>query len=160
MTTATASATATALAVRPGHVGLNVTDLARSRDFYIRVLDLEPLGQSFDTERDWVFLGRDGNVLVTLWHQADGAFTATAPGLHHLALEVASVEELHGLQQRLSDLGIERRYGGIVRHAEGADSGGIYFSDPDGIRLEVYAPSGVAATGAPAPEDMPTCGHF
>ncbi|MGQ0845412.1 MAG: VOC family protein [Sporichthyaceae bacterium] len=158
MTTATAAATA--LSVQPGHVGLNVTDLARSRAFYAEVLDLETLGESRDAEREWVFLGRDGQVLVTLWRQSEGEFATARPGLHHLALRVPGVAELHALQERLARLGVERRYGGVVLHQEGADSGGVYFSDPDGIRLEVYAPEGVSATGAPAPGHGPACGHF
>jgi lactoylglutathione lyase len=152
---------ATAISVQPGHVGLNVTDLARSRAFYTRVLDLQVVGESQDAEREWAFLGRDGQVLLTLWRQAEGSFSTAQPGLHHLALRVDSVEELHALQERLADLGVERRYGGVVLHAEGADSGGVYFADPDGIRLEVFAPSGVAATGATAAsEHGPSCGGF
>lgn len=152
--------TTTAISIQPGHVGLNVTDLARSREFYTEVLDLEPLGGSTDGDREWVFLGRDGQVLLTLWRQADGRFDGGRAGLHHLALRVASADELKAMAERLARFGIERRYGGIVLHQEGADSGGIYFSDPDGIRLEVYAPDGVAATGAGAVDDGPACGHF
>jgi lactoylglutathione lyase len=153
--------TTTAIVVQPGHVGLNVTDLERSLAWYTRVLDLETLGRSEDTEREWVFLGRDGQVLLTLWRQSAGAFDTARPGLHHLALRVDSVAELHALTERLAELGVERRYGGVVLHAEGADSGGVYFADPDGIRLEVFAPSGVAATGASAAtEHGPSCGGF
>lgn len=150
----------TAIAVQPGHVGLNVTDLERSLAFYTHVLGLESLGRSADVDREWVFLGRDGQVLLTLWRQSEGHFAPDRPGLHHLALRVESVEDLHAVQERLVELGVERRYGGVVLHAEGADSGGVYFADPDGIRLEVYAPVGVAATGASATGSGPTCGHF
>lgn len=152
--------TSTAIALQPGHVGLNVTDLQRSLAFYTSVLDLEPVARSADADREWVFLGRDGHVLITLWRQSAGGFDAGLPGLHHLAFRVDSVAEVHALQQRLIELGIERRYGGTVLHDEGTDSGGVYFADPDGIRLEVFAPSGLAAAGAPAPDDGPSCGHF
>ena len=90
--------TTTAVTIQPGHVGLNVTDLDRSLAFYTRVLDLQPLGRSEDTDREWVFLGRDGQVLLTLWRQSDGIFDATRPGLHHLAL------------RRLPDQLIPRRF--------------------------------------------------
>ena len=50
-------------------------------------------------------------------------------------------------------------YDGVVPHGEGASSGGVFFTDPDGIRLEIYAPSG--ADTAPAPtQGAPTCGFF
>jgi lactoylglutathione lyase len=47
----------------------------------------------------------------------------------------------------------------VVAHREGAASGGIFFHDPDGTRLEISVPTG--AEGAPAPNaDAPTCGFF
>ena len=59
----------------------------------------------------------------------------------------------------LRAIGARVHHDGIVAHAEGADSGGLFFEDPDGIRLEIFAPRGVA--GAPAPHaDGPTCGFF
>jgi hypothetical protein len=50
-------------------------------------------------------------------------------------------------------------HGGIVPHREGADSGGLFFQDPDGIRLEIFAPAGAGRTPAPH-GDGPTCGFF
>ena len=48
---------------------------------------------------------------------------------------------------------------GVVAHREGSASGGIFFHDPDGTRLEIYAPSG--AENAPVPSaTAPTCGFF
>ncbi|MEV5257368.1 VOC family protein [Streptomyces anulatus] len=38
-------------------------------------------------------------------------------------------------------------------------SGGIFFSDPDGIRLEIYAPTGADPADAPT-SGAPTCGFF
>ncbi len=46
----------------PGHVGLNVTDLGRSVDFYRRALGFEQLGISNEGERRFAFLGFDGNL--------------------------------------------------------------------------------------------------
>jgi lactoylglutathione lyase len=47
----------------------------------------------------------------------------------------------------------------VVAHREGSASGGIFFHDPDGTRLEIYAPSG--AENAPVPDAAaPTCGFF
>ncbi|HLA74470.1 MAG TPA: VOC family protein, partial [Gammaproteobacteria bacterium] len=34
-----------------------------------------------------------------------------------------------------------------------------FFEDPDGIRLEIYAPSGAAGCQAPMP-GAPSCGFF
>ena len=56
-------------------------------------------------------------------------------------------------------VGTEFAHDGVVAHGEGTSSGGIFFTDPDGTRLEVYAPNG--AQSAPAPSGAaPTCGFF
>jgi hypothetical protein len=59
---------------------------------------------------------------------------------------------------RLSVLRAAMTYDGIVPHAEGATSGGLYFTDPDGLRLEIDAASGIE--GCAPVEGAPTCGFF
>jgi hypothetical protein len=59
----------------------------------------------------------------------------------------------------LKELGAPFAHDGVVAHREGAASGGIFFSDPDGIRLEVYSPAGAAGRTAPVP-GAPSCGFF
>lgn len=145
--------------LKTGHVGLNVTDLDRSRDFYVKVLGLQVQASGNEPERRWVFLGRDGQLLVTLWQQSGGHFPTDRPGLHHLSFQVESVEQVQAVQATLRGLSAHFAYDGVVPHGEGAPSGGIFFTDPDGIRLEVYAPAG--ADTAPAPTSgVPTCGFF
>lgn len=142
-----------------GHVGLNVTDLTRSVDFYRRALGFQQLAASTDDNRKWAFLGADGALMLTLWQQSDGAFTTSSPGLHHLSFQVDTLEQVRSVEATLRELSVEFAYDGVVAHGEGAASGGIFFADPDGIRLEVYAPSG--AESAPAPSGAaPTCGFF
>ena len=66
-----------------------------------------------------------------------------------------SIEQVATFQNKLSQLNVPLIYEGIVSHGEGMASGGIYFEDPDGIRLEIYSPTGVE--NAPAPTaDAPT----
>ncbi|MFB7183172.1 VOC family protein [Streptomyces sp. NPDC056257] len=145
--------------LRTGHVGLNVTDLDRSLAFYRDALDFRVLGEGKEQDRRFAFLGRDGELVLTLWQQADGAYAPTAAGLHHLAFSAGAIEEVRAYEARLRDLGVEFAYEGVVAHGEGAASGGIFFHDPDGTRLEISVPAG--AEGAPAPvESAPTCGFF
>ncbi|MFJ3171196.1 VOC family protein [Streptomyces roseus] len=145
--------------LRTGHVGLNVTDLARSLAFYRDVLGFEPLGEGKEADRRFAFLGQDGELVLTLWQQAEGAYTPAAAGLHHLALSAATLDEVRAYEERLRGLGVEFAYEGVVAHGEGRASGGIFFHDPDGTRLEISAPAG--AEGAPAPvPGAPTCGFF
>jgi lactoylglutathione lyase len=146
-------------ALKTGHVGLNVSDLDRSVDFYQEVFGFEVLQKSTAEGRKFVFLGIDGNLIVTLWQQSEGCFSKNLPGLHHLAFLVDDIEQVREAQRRVQTLGGTLHHGGIVPHAEGAQSGGIFFEDPDGIRLEVYALFGAEEGEAPT-EDGPTCGFF
>ncbi|MEU1209899.1 VOC family protein [Nocardia sp. NPDC005825] len=149
----------TAPVLAPGHIGLNVTDLDRSVSFYRRALGFEQLGAGGEGAQRFAFLGRDGQLQVTLWQQSDGEFSAKTPGLHHLSFQVDTIDQVRAVETALKDLDVAFAHDGVVAHGEGAASGGIFFIDPDGIRLEVYAPSG--AEHAPAPSgSAPTCGFF
>ncbi|MFE5208582.1 VOC family protein [Streptomyces sp. NPDC056600] len=145
--------------LQTGHVALNVTDLERSLGFYRELFGFDVLEEGKDGDRRWALLGRDGRLLVALWQQSEGGFAADRAGLHHLSFQVESVEEVEEAEQALRALGAEFAYEGVVPHGEGAASGGIFFTDPDGIRLEIYAPTGADPSAAPV-AGAPTCGFF
>jgi lactoylglutathione lyase len=142
-----------------GHVGLNVTNLARSKQFYQQVFDLEVIGESQESGRRFVFLGFNGKLMVTLWEQSEGRYDKTRPGLHHLAFLVDSIEEVRRFEQQLRAIDVHFLYDGVVPHSEGADSGGIFFEDPDGVRLEIYSLSGASGQASPV-SGAPSCGFF
>jgi catechol-2,3-dioxygenase len=142
-----------------GHVGLNVTDLDRSRAFYQSVLGLDVLVEGKDAEHRWVFLAREGQLVLTLWQQSTGTFNTAAPGLHHLSFQAEDMEQVQAVEKVVRELGATVFHDGVVAHREGAASGGLFFADPDGIRLEVFAPSGAQDSPAPSGAE-PTCGFF
>ena len=142
-----------------GHIGLNVTNLQRSKQFYQDVFGFELASESTEANRTFAFLANGGQTILTLWQQSNGRFPISTPGLHHLSFEVDHIDKVKMIENKLRELGTKLYHDGIVPHAEGASSGGVFFEDPDGIRLEVYAPQG--ADGQPAPSgDAPTCGFF
>lgn len=144
---------------RTGHIGLNVTDLDRSLAFYRDVLGFPVLAEGKEDERRYAFLGDGPRPLITLWQQAGEAYDTGRAGLHHLALEVDTVDQVRQYETALRAYGVTFAYEGVVAHREGSASGGIFFHDPDGTRLEISAPSG--AEGAPVPDaTAPTCGFF
>ncbi|WP_205328320.1 VOC family protein [Glycomyces sp. YM15] len=146
-------------AFKTGHVALNVSDLDRSIAFYKALFNFEVFGARTDGDRRFALLGADGTLVIALWEQSNGEFATDLPGLHHLSFEVPDIETVQAAEATLERLGAPLFYDGIVPHGEGASSGGVFFADPDGIRLEIYAPSG--ADTAPAPvADAPTCGFF
>ena len=142
--------------MRPGHIGLNVPSVERAVPFYTGVFGWEVVRR----DAGYAFLGRDADVVVTLWEQSDGAFSPDRPGLHHLAFAVGSIAEVEAAEARVRALGGAVQHGGIVPHAEGATSGGLFFTDPDGIRLEIYAGDGAERHGAAPHGEAPTCGFF
>ena len=151
--------TAVATRFTTGHVGLNVSDLARSIRFYQEVFGFDVAAQSHEAGRQFAFLTQGETIVLTLWQQSDGSFVKDRPGLHHLSFQVDSIEQVRAAEQRLGELGAAIHHHGIVPHREGADSGGLFFEDPDGIRLEIFTAAGVG--NSPAPHGAaPTCGFF
>ena len=144
---------------QPGHIGLNVSDLNRSKNFYQEVFGFTTVGESREEGRRFAFLGQEDKLVLTLWQQAEGRFGKRTPGLHHLSFQVATIQEVQKAAQKLKALNAPLIYDGIVPHAEGAQSGGLFFEDPDGIRLEIYAPTGAGDQVAPTP-GAPSCGFF
>ncbi|MEZ5426477.1 MAG: VOC family protein [Pyrinomonadaceae bacterium] len=146
-------------ALQPGHIGLNVRDLEVSKEFYGRVFGFEVLAESKEGEKIFAFLGRNDQVLITLWEQSDREFSRQTAGLHHLSFQVGDIEEVREAEKLLKKIGVKFHYDGVVSHSEGANSGGIFFEDPDGIRLEIYAPTGAKALAA-GKQNAPSCGFF
>ncbi|HEY7161130.1 MAG TPA: VOC family protein [Acidobacteriota bacterium] len=141
-----------------GHVGLNVKEIDRSTRFYKDIFGYDVIGQSNENGKHFAFLGKEGQPKLTLWQQSNAEYNKEISGLHHLAFQADSVEQVERIQQNLKELGVKFIYDGIVPHAEGARSGGIFFEDPDGIRLEVYAATG--AEKYDSPSEYPSCGFF
>ncbi|MEV0649513.1 VOC family protein [Phytomonospora sp. NPDC050363] len=145
--------------LKTGHVGLNVTDLSRSVAFYQKVLDLTVYAEREVDGRRYAMLGLGDTLMLTLWQQSEGGFPTDLPGLHHLSFEVADRAAVEQAEAVLRELGATFIHDGIVRHGEQATSGGVFFTDPDGVRLEIYAPELGGDAPAPTP-GAPTCGFF
>lgn len=135
--------------LQTGHIGLNVTNLERSINFYQNVFGFKTMLESSEDGRKFAFLGDGQDIVLTLWEQSAGRFPSHMPGLHHLSFQLALIDEVRQAEQKLHDLKVKLLYQGIVPHAEGADSGGIFFEDPDGIRLEIFSPTGAGNRTAP-----------
>ncbi|MFJ3338990.1 VOC family protein [Streptomyces sp. NPDC086766] len=149
------------MTLRTGHIGLNVTDLDRSLAFYRDVLGFALLAEGKEDDRRYAYLGDGGDSpVLTLWQQAREPYGAERAGLHHLAFTADSAERLRAYESALRAHGVDFAHEGVVAHREGSASGGVFFHDPDGTRLEISVPSGVEGAPAPYGESAPTCGFF
>ncbi|WP_225832134.1 VOC family protein [Streptomyces sp. NK08204] len=149
------------MTLRTGHTGLNVTDLNRSLAFYRDVLGFALLVEGKEGDRRYALLAEEGGdqPALTLWQQAQGPYDRGRAGLHHLAFTADSIDRVREYETALRAAGVDFAHDGVVAHREGGTSGGIFFHDPDGTRLEIAAPLG--PEGAPAPHaEAPTCGFF
>jgi lactoylglutathione lyase len=158
-TPASRTSTAPVSAATTGHVGLNVSDVSRSIDFYCGVFGFEVLGQSAEPDRRYAFLGRDGQLVLTLWQQSSGRFATDQPGLHHLAFDVPTLADVEAALARLGEMGVPMLYDRVLAHMPGMASGGIFFTDPDGIRIEICTGSGLESLPT-LEHGAPSCGFF
>lgn len=121
------------------HIYITVTDLQRSEPFYDRVL-LEALG----FRKNKFALGGDPHVQYFNRHfgyvlrpsRNAAAHDAYAPGLHHFCLRVESIADVVAVATQLRASGIEASEARLyAKYAP--DYWATFFTDPDGIRLEV-----------------------
>jgi catechol 2,3-dioxygenase-like lactoylglutathione lyase family enzyme len=126
------------------YVGLSVTDVRRSADWYRSTLGMETDrenigGATWPSSWDEVLLVHPGSGLRIglLQHPSnDGsAFSEFRTGLDHVEFEVGTMRELAAWRQHLDGLGIP--YSSARPHI-------VTFRDPDNIQLELLCPSGAS----------------
>ena len=142
-----------------GHVGINVNDIEISKQFYINLFDFEVILESKEEGKKFIFLGNNGELLLTLWEQSNEKFSSTHAGLHHLAFVLKDMNELQVFEKRIENQNVRKIYDNVVSHAKDAESGGLYFLDPDNTRLEVYVENGLHEH-KPANDNSLSCGFF
>ena len=143
--------------LRATHIGLCVSDLARSIEFYIdvlgfsRVSQLEVNGEPAETllglkdvKLEAVYVQRDGITLELLHyaspgHVGDGATRAmNALGFTHLSLRVADLE---ALLEKLRVRGVRVLEESSVFNPK-FNAGAIFITDPDGTLIELVCAPG------------------
>ncbi|MBV1910529.1 MAG: VOC family protein [Kangiellaceae bacterium] len=119
------------------HVGLSVSNLDATTNFFVDTLGWELRGGDPSYPAKFV---SDGKMFLTLWQTANGKNAVefnrrNNVGLHHLAFTVASFEELEEIHRRVKSVdGVvvefppELAYGGPKKH--------MMIREPSGNRLE------------------------
>lgn len=121
------------------HIYIAVSDMARSEDFYDKVLT-----QAMGFRKNRFALNGEPHVQYFNRHfgyvlrpaRSTAAHDSYAPGLHHFCLRVASIEEVVDVAGQLRGLGIDASEArNFPQYAP--DYWATFFADPDGLRLEV-----------------------
>jgi len=120
------------------HVKLPVTDVARSRDWYARVLDFE-LTMEFveeDVLMGVAMWGPGRTVPIALRCDPDRAKAMS--GFDPIAIGIPSVADLEAWRDRLTESG--EKHDGIIEGHAGSVLVGLH--DPDGIEIRLYTMDG------------------
>ena len=121
------------------HIYLSVADFERSRVFYDRLMKslgfkkgTFPIGG--DSHRH--YYNRNFQITIRPARSRRSKHDSYSPGLHHLCLRVANRAEVDDIARRLRAMGIATE-GPRLWPEYSNDYYAVFFSDPDGIRLEV-----------------------
>lgn len=121
------------------HIYVTVSDLRRSEDFYDLVL-MKAMG----FRKNKFTLGGDAHVQYFNRHfgyvlrpsHTHAAHDSYSPGLHHFCLRVDSADDVAAVSTQLRSAGINASEAQLYPEYA-PDYWATYFTDPDGIRLEV-----------------------
>jgi catechol 2,3-dioxygenase-like lactoylglutathione lyase family enzyme len=120
------------------HIYIAVRDLARSEPFYDRVM-IDALGfrkNRFEIAGDPHVQYFNRHFGYVLRPARTGAFDAYSPGLHHFCFRVDTAEDVQTVAGTLQSGGIDASPAQLYPNYA-PDYWATFFSDPDGIRLEV-----------------------
>jgi len=126
------------LATGVHHIGLTVSRLEATADFFTRLLGWQEVRR--DENYPAIFVS-DGVVMVSLWGVAEPAQAFDRRhniGLHHLALRVASREALEQVHETLADAGLEIEF--APEWLRGGPAMHMMCYEPSGIRIEFIWP--------------------
>jgi catechol 2,3-dioxygenase-like lactoylglutathione lyase family enzyme len=120
------------------HIYIAVKDLRRSEEWYDKVMPLIGFKKnSFQNDGDLhiQYYNRHFGFVIRPAHKA-AAHDPLAPGLHHFCLRVESSEMVDGITRAFAEKGIACSKPQLYPDYA-PDYYAIFFSDPDGIRLEI-----------------------
>lgn len=119
------------------HIAIICSNYEKSKDFYVRILGLNPISETYREERDSYKLDLEvnGHYQIELFSFPSPPKRSSYPeaaGLRHLAFEVENIEEAvhHLIEQHIE---VEP-----IRIDTLTNKKFTFFSDPDGLPIELY----------------------
>jgi len=115
-----------------GHIVLKVSDMAASRDFYMRTLGLKVSAENLKQGVCFLSIGDEHHDIAVFQRATEPAPSPEQPGLIHIAWQLPDMDELRAAYRELTAGGI------AVRALQHNVTNSIYFDDPDGHTIELY----------------------
>ena len=116
-----------------GHVVIKVRDLGVAEQFYNQVLGIPIQSRSEADQMTFFTLGRHHDFAVIAIGADAASPDSDAVGTHHIAFKVGDIGALREAKARLEAEGV------TVAPVDHQVTKSLYFSDPDGNALELYA---------------------
>lgn len=120
------------------HIYISASDMNTSEAFYdsvMSVLGFRKNDFSLGEERHIQYYNKFFGFVLRPARTARAKHDPYSPGLHHFCFRVEGIEELGEIASRLSVLGVS--VSGPTHYPQYApDYYAVFFTDPDGIRLE------------------------
>ncbi|WP_156307828.1 SMU1112c/YaeR family gloxylase I-like metalloprotein [Sphingobacterium endophyticum] len=119
------------------HIAIICSDYKKSKTFYTEILGFEVIQEIYREQRDSykLDLALHGNYIIELFsfpNPAERPSYPEASGLRHLAFQVVDIEKQVKI---LTDFGIKTE---PIRVDETSNKRFTFFTDPDGLPLELY----------------------
>jgi catechol 2,3-dioxygenase len=116
-----------------GHVVIKVRDLKVAEQFYNQVLGISIQSRSEAEQMIFFTLGQHHDFAVIAIGAEAAPPNPDAVGTHHIAFKVGGIDDLREAKARLEAVGV------TVAPVDHHVTKSLYFSDPDGNALEIYA---------------------
>lgn len=119
------------------HIAIICSNYERSKDFYVRVLGLNPISEVYREERDSYKLDLEVNgvyqiELFSFPNPPERPSHPEAAGLRHIAFEIEDIEEAVAYLEQ-HQIKVEP-----VRVDPVTNKRFTFFADPDGLPIELY----------------------
>jgi catechol 2,3-dioxygenase len=116
-----------------GHIVLKVRDARASKEFYTQALGLKVAHEDYQRGAVFLSFGREHHELALFQLATGEPPDEKQPGMHHMAWQLGSYEELRAAYHELKALGFK-----VESTVEHNVTRSVYFPDPDGNRVELY----------------------
>ena len=123
------------------HIYVTVTDIERAERFYdavMRLLGFRKGTKAINNERHLHYFNPVTQYTIRPAKTVGGGHDCYSPGLHHVCFRVPTPADVDTVVHELRALGVEATAARLYPEYA-PDYYATFFSDPDGIRLEVVA---------------------